>query len=104
MKDTIDIEEIRTAVNVVMDHLRDRGIREFKLKKDYYWEIDSDNVYDVAIDPPAFSTGSLFDDLESVHKIACGEHEPVVPLLLKIASVLRYIGDSALEIELSNPG
>ena len=102
-KDKIDIEELRKAVNVLLDHLRDRGIHEIKLGKDYYWEMDAEKLYDVTTDPTDFGVGSLFDDLESVQKLAAGKDEPVVPLLLKIAPLLRYIGDAAMEIELSNP-
>jgi|GEM_PF-743359 len=102
-KDKIDIEELRKAVNVLLDHLRDRGIREIKLGKDYYWEMDAEKLYDATTDPTDFSVGSLFDDLESIQRLAAGNDEPVVPLLLKLAPLLRYIGDTAMEIELSNP-
>lgn len=102
-KDKIEIEELRKAVNALLDHLRDRGICEIRLGKDYYWEMEAENLYDAVTDPTNFSLGSLFDDWASVQKLAAGKSEPVVPLLLKIAPLLRYIGDTAMEIELSNP-
>jgi hypothetical protein len=102
-KVTIDIEEIRQAVNVLLDHLRDRGIRKVELREDYYWEIDAAKLYDATNEPTEFSIGSLFDDLESIQPLAAGNDQPVVPLLLKIAPLLRYIGDVAIDLEQSHP-
>ena len=50
----IDIEELRKAVNVLIDHLRDRGIHEIKLGKDYYWDMDAEKLYDATADPTEF--------------------------------------------------
>lgn len=105
-KGTIDIEELRTAINVLLDHLRDHGMREIKLEKDYYWEMDAKKLYDPTTEPIVptdFGVGSLFDDLESIPKLATGADEPLVLLLLKVAPLLRYIGDTVMEIELSKP-
>ena len=99
----IEIEELRTAVNLLLDHLRDGGIRQVELGKDYYWELDSERLYEVTDDPADFSIGSLFDDWESVQKLASGQHEPVVLLLLKVAPLLRYLGDTVREVQLSPP-
>jgi len=101
-KNKIDVEELRNAVNVLLDHLRDEGVHEIELQKDYYWEMDAKKLYDVATDPSDFSIGSLFDDWESVQQLAAGKSEPVVLLLLKVAPLLRYIGDAAVEGQLSN--
>jgi hypothetical protein len=102
-KDKIEIEELRKAVNLLFDHLRDGGIRRVELGKDCYWEMDAARLYDVTSDPTDFSIGSLFDDWESVQKLASGQHEPVVLLLLKVAPLLRYLGDTVSEVQLAKP-
>jgi hypothetical protein len=102
-KDKIEIEELRKAVNLLLDHLRDGGIRQVELGKDCYWELDAERLYDVTNDPTDFSIGSLFDDLESVQKLASGQREPVVLLLLKVAPLLRYLGDTVTEVQLTKP-
>lgn len=99
--DKIQIEELRRAVNILLDHLRDGGIREVKLCQDYYWECDAERLYDVSNNPTDFSIGSLFDDLESVQKLASGQHEALVLLLLKVAPLLRYLGDAVTEVQLT---
>ncbi len=93
-KDKIEIEELRKAVNLLLCYLRDSGIRQVELGKDCYWELDAERLYDVTNDPTYFSIGILFDDWESIQKLASVQHEPVVLLLLKVAPLLRYLGDT----------
>jgi hypothetical protein len=97
----IQIEELRRAVNILLDHLRDGGIREVELGHDYYWECDAEHLYNVTKNPTDFSIGSLFDDWESVQKLTQGQDEAVVLLLLKVAPLLRYLGDAVTEVQLT---
>ena len=101
--DKIDIEELRTVVNTLLDHLRDGGVSEVQLAKDYHWEIDASELYEVTNDPADLTVGSLFEDWESARQLAAGTKEPVVLLLSKVAPLLRYIADSVTEVQLSRP-
>ncbi|MGI8966436.1 MAG: hypothetical protein ACR2H1_10180 [Limisphaerales bacterium] len=101
-KDKINVEEIQSAINALLNNLRASGIREVELKKDYYWEIDSDKIYDVATDPSDLSIGSLFDDWESIQELASGKSEPVFLLIDKVSPLLRYIVLAVTETQLSS--
>jgi len=97
-KDKIDIEELRKAINLLLDHLLKSGIREIELKEDSYREIFAGKLYDVITEfneKSDLSIGSLFDDWKSTQEIADGKSEPLALLLLKIAPLLQYIGNSA---------
>lgn len=97
---TIDIEELRAAISALLDHLCAGGKKKVELNKDYYWNLDDDQMYDVSGVPGDVSVGSLFDDWDSVQKIGNGSAVPVVLLLLKVAPLLRYIGKSVSESDL----
>ena len=97
----INIEELRKAINILFDHIRAGGIDVVEFKKDYYWDMDADKIYNVAADPADLTIGSLFEDWESVQKIASNKDLPVVLLLLKVAPLLRYIGETLPESQLA---
>lgn len=97
----INIEELRAVINSLLDHLCKGGVSEVDLINDYYWQIDSQELCNVVKNPTDLTIGSLFDDLESMRGVASGESEPIVLLLLKIAPLLRYLGDTVTETQLS---
>jgi hypothetical protein len=99
MNDTIKInlDELLNATQIVFNHLKKKGIKDVSLSKDYYWEIDSDELYNVATKPGDLTIGSLVTDWEFVDNLAKQEHIPVVSHLLKIAALLRCIGDTVGE-------
>lgn len=100
---TIEVESLRRAINVLLDHLEAGGKASIELGEDYYWNIDEAQLYDVAGNPVDLSIGSLCDDWESIQRVGNGATVPVVLLLLKVAPLLRYIGSSVTEADLVEP-
>lgn len=93
----IQLGQLRTATDLLFKQLEDRGLKEICLDKDYYWEIDTGQYYDVTKKPTDLTIGSLYTDWEFVRGVASGENEPVSLNFLKIATLLRYLGDSVSE-------
>ncbi len=100
MNDCIDLEELKNAINVLFNHLREGGITKVQLKKEYYWEIAVEQLYNMEAKPAEIDIGSLFYDRDDVHNLATGKRLPVVPLLLKIAPLLNYIAHDVSEMQL----
>ena len=96
----IDLDELKKAVDALFDHLHNGGLKEVQLDQDYYWEIDAKEIHNVTANPTDLTIGSLYTDWEFIKKLAEREHEPVVPHFIKLAALLRYLGDAVREADL----
>lgn len=94
---SIDISNLSKVLEILFEHLKKKGVQEVVLDKDYYWEIDSKELYNVTANPIDLTVGSLFTDLEFVDKLAKREHMPVAPHFIKVAALLRYLGEAVEE-------
>ena len=97
----IEINDLKMAANALFEHLEKGGVKEIQLKEDYYWEIDAKELYDATKDPKDLTVGSLYTDWEFLKKIADVESEPVTLNFIKLAALLRYLGDSMSETDLA---
>ncbi len=69
----INLEELNTATNILFDHLRESGITKIELKREYYWEIAVEQLYNIEANPTDVSIGNLFYDRDDMRKIATAE-------------------------------
>lgn len=91
----IDLHDLRRAINLVLDHMESQGKQKIVLSKDYYWEVDQEARY--LIDKPEanhLTAGQLFDDWETVVKLAQGEKDILAWHLVPISAILRWLGES----------
>lgn len=89
----IDIEKLRSITNLVFDHIiNDLKIKRVELRKDYYWTIETEQLYVTKNDPTELNVGQLYDDWEFLTKIENRE-EAVAYMLIHLAPLLRYIGE-----------
>jgi len=90
----INIEELRTALNMIFDHIKeDLKIENCPLTENYYWDISDDSLYavDKDVEPP--SVGSLQDDFEFIETmLSQGRNQAVSLMLIHAAPLLRYLG------------
>lgn len=88
----IEIEKLREITNLIFDHLHDDvGVHKIKLDNDFYWDIDSEKLYNIESKPDEIDIGRLNDDWEFLLKINSKE-EAVSLMLIHIAPLLKYIG------------
>ena len=64
--DKIDVLQLKKTIDRLLEHLREGGMSEIALSKDYYHSIGGPAVYDVATEPSDINIGSLFDGWEGV--------------------------------------
>jgi hypothetical protein len=89
----IDIEKLRSITNLIFDHIiEDVKIKQIELRKDYYWDIDTEQLYNMKNDPTELGVGQLYDDWEFLTKIE-NRDEAVAYMLTHLAPLLRYIGE-----------
>jgi hypothetical protein len=92
----VNVSELRAACERVFEHLGATGQESFHLDADYYWNIPAEQRYDVSAAPSSLTIGQISDDWDGLRKIAAGKDEPVGYDLVRLAAVLRAMGDKAL--------
>ena len=94
MGDKIALSELRSSINAIFDHIEnDLKIREIELEKNFYWEVDSESLFDTRSKPLLDSVGSLHDDWEFLSSVAIEKDQAVALMLTHAAPLLRYIGE-----------
>ena len=91
----IDLRELQRITNRLLDHaIKTRGISKVLLKRNFYWNIEEKELYDIDQKPLSCTVGSLNDDWEMVSPLTSEEREPVVYQLTEVAPILRYVGEA----------
>lgn len=89
----IRIDQLQEIANKLFDHIKnDLGINKIVLDKNFYWDMDSGQLYDIEM-PPKLNMGSLHDDWEFVSSILEKDSAPVSLSLTELAPLLRYLGE-----------
>ncbi len=91
----ITTAELRTAIGRILDHFESRGITEFRIDHDFYWDVPKDARYDSYGEPTELTVGQLSDDIRHVFAIVSRQEDPIGYSLVWLASVLRVIGEDA---------
>lgn len=96
----INIGELRRIVNDLLDHVEAINGPELRLDQDYYWDVDSGLLYDMARDAPKTElVGSLGDSWEFLLNLRKQESDIKAEgpslMLIHAAPLLRYIGEKA---------
>jgi hypothetical protein len=93
MEGKISISDLKFLINSVLDKIEaDLISTEIVFDKHYYWDIDSEKIYNIDVVEKFRGIGNLSDDADFVRvAINTGNFEP--QSLLHVAPILRYISD-----------
>jgi hypothetical protein len=92
----VNISELRRIVNDLLDHVESVSGPELRLDQDYYWDLDSEAMYDVSKNVSSVDlVGSLGDSWEFLLNMRRGDIKKDGPSLMLVhaAPLLRYIGE-----------
>jgi hypothetical protein len=89
----IQIDQLQEIANKLFDHIKnDLGINKIVLDKNFYWDMDSGQLYDIET-APKLNMGSLHDDWEFVSDLLDKDSDPVSLSLTELAPLLRFLGE-----------
>ena len=89
----IDVEQLRTVINRLLDHVvKVRGVRRVDLGGDFYWDIDQSEAYDPTQKPTEIDLGSFPDDWDFLENVREGK-DIVAVQLTQVAPILRRLGE-----------
>lgn len=92
----VNIGELRRIVNDLLDHVESVNGPELRLDQDYYWDLNSEAMYDVTKKVSNVDlVGSLGDSWEFLLNMQRDDIKQDGPSLMLIhaAPLLRYIGE-----------
>jgi hypothetical protein len=89
----ITTQEIRRALELLLEDFEVHGATEWEFDEEYYWDVPSDQRYDNYNQPTQLTTGQLTEDMERVRLIARRENAPVPLGLVWLSNVLRLAGE-----------
>jgi hypothetical protein len=92
----VRISELRQIFDVLMTYCEKDGISELEIEADYYWNIPTEERYDLDQPPDDLDVGQLSHDWERLTAISSGEMPPVDFALGWFGDVLRAVGDRKL--------
>jgi hypothetical protein len=93
----VKIDTLEKASITMFKYLKEIGIEYLDLEKDYYWNTENEQRYNPYEKPTDLNFGQLIDDMSEVEKIASGEMEPIGYSFIRLAALLRYLGEQELE-------
>lgn len=97
MSNRINLQEVRTALNTVLDYLMNDlklSAVEIDPERDLYWHVPVNELNDMSKAPKGLDVGKLGDDFDFVKLIGPGEGGDAAYNLVHIAPLLRYIGEN----------
>jgi len=91
---TIQIDALRKVINGIFDFIeKDLGISEVDLKKDHYWNVFDDDMYELAR-PEELGAGSLQDDWEFLLSSAKDRAQQIPIMLIHVAPILLALSQA----------
>ena len=82
------IVDLRTATNLLLDHLEATAGGEIEIEDDFYWEVPSESRYDRYSEPREHTLGQLSEDIEHIVKVARETEDPINYGLVWLACIL----------------
>ncbi|WPU94326.1 hypothetical protein SNE25_02160 [Mucilaginibacter sabulilitoris] len=88
---TIDIDELQQAISLLLKRLKERKGVNIELKNDYYWDIDSKELYNPYEQPKNFALGQLSFDWEHITK---SDQDDLIPYdFEKVSCILKALSN-----------
>lgn len=92
----IKLSELEQILKILLERYEQIDSPSIKVNKDYYWQIDSDDRFDMA-KKPELMVGSLFDDIAELRKLPLDQHRVSVVDFDRFAHVISAIGQIMYE-------
>ncbi|MFO0579731.1 MAG: hypothetical protein U1A78_37635 [Polyangia bacterium] len=90
----IAISDLRTVIDKLLVQMEESGQTSVELKKDFYWSVQPDDLYNPYQSPKELTLGQLTDDWSELQGILQGTKEPLPYALVWAAALLRYAGEN----------
>ena len=92
----IDIIQLRTACDILWEHLRDLGIDSVNIPHDYYWSVSRQDAYRLDSEPATLVVGQLSDDWQAIQRVLEPDRDAIAYDFVKVSAILRAVGEEVV--------
>lgn len=98
MENTIEIqkEDIKKLLLTLIQKLEVSEISKFSFDKDLYWNISTEELFNIYEEPKELTVGSLKEDWEFLQKVINNDRDALNFDFYKISAILKAISLSTL--------
>jgi hypothetical protein len=86
----INISQLQNIISLMMKSLKERYGDDVELQNDFYWNISSDEIYNVSENPKSLTIGQITDDFFTL-KNAFNTDSLTPYDLQRVANILKAI-------------
>ena len=90
----VPVDLLRRATELLLDHLQSIEGDAVLVKKDYFWAIAPEQLYDVYAEPSTFTVGQLSECLEHLEQVVGDPSRSTSFALVWLADLLRSAGQT----------
>jgi hypothetical protein len=90
----IILDDLQEIFTLLVQNIKEKGIKTINLEVDYYWNIPQPQIYDPYQKPLELDLGQLSDDWNELRKILTTQKEPLGYHLVWLAAILRAVGEN----------
>jgi len=91
----IDLQELRLIIQRIFEYMEsDLGLKKLTLDKDFYWDVPSEDRYDLTRSPETCDVGQLYDDWGFLRPILQDKSQALPLMLIHVAPLLLWIGEN----------
>ncbi len=87
----VKINELQRLTISLLNKLKNEKGNEIEIKSDFYWDIDSDQLYNPHMEPKNLTIGQLVDDLGEIGRLSVSEDDAIPYDLKRIAEIIKAI-------------
>jgi hypothetical protein len=98
----ITIDELRKLSDLLLGRVQNVEGNDVVIDEDYYLMIDSSERQNFYTEHPKFSTGSLFDDVETLKKVTEDKYAASTIALERLGQIFLYLGAKIRKNEQGN--
>lgn len=88
----IQVNNLRQAVSVLLDHLEESTGGTLTLDAEYFWSIAKDELYDPYETPHTLTTGQLSESWENLQNIGNSPEMAINYALVWLSDVVKAVG------------
>ena len=90
---TLKIDDLeKMCLSVITQMRRYPYLTEIAVDKDYYWNIDPDERFNIP-EQPSIGVGSIFEDIEYLTRTLSGEFEISNETIIEISNIFAFISN-----------
>jgi hypothetical protein len=86
--------DLDLLIKKLVGHIIELGVNSINLPDEYYWHIPKEELNNAYKKPVTLDLGRLSDDWCDLREIIIGERDPLISDFIKLAAILRIIGET----------